>query len=146
MCDYSLHSVRSRPATIGDRLVTTLSLSSTTRFFAAINEPDVAVCLRPGTELVFDKDAQHGNRGAQWLPFLRNKSLGKVARFRQVNLDRTDMHHDALEFADGTVILVTRLQPGQRATVLQLAKDSSGDQTSALREQTHQLADVSLGR
>ena len=30
------------------------------------------------------------------------------------------MHHDALEFPDGQVILLTRLCEGQRATVLQL--------------------------
>jgi hypothetical protein len=29
-------------------------------------------------------------------------------------------HHDALEFPDGQVVLVTRLCEGQRATVLQL--------------------------
>jgi hypothetical protein len=29
-------------------------------------------------------------------------------------------HHDALEFSDGQVVLVTRLCAGQRATVLQL--------------------------
>jgi hypothetical protein len=29
-------------------------------------------------------------------------------------------HHDALEFPDGQVVLVTRLCVGQRATVLQL--------------------------
>ena len=30
------------------------------------------------------------------------------------------MHHDALEFPDGRIVLLTRLVPGQRATVLQL--------------------------
>ena len=29
-------------------------------------------------------------------------------------------HHDALEFPDGVVVLVSRLREGQRATVLQL--------------------------
>ena len=36
---------------------------------------------------------------------------GKVAR---------NVHHDALEFPDGQVVLVTRLSEGQHATVLQL--------------------------
>jgi hypothetical protein len=31
MCDYSLHSVASRPATAGDRLVTTRFVATTTR-------------------------------------------------------------------------------------------------------------------
>jgi hypothetical protein len=38
-------------------------------------------------------------------------------------MDRRDTHHDALEFADGTTVLLTRLCPGQRATVLQLPAD-----------------------
>jgi hypothetical protein len=42
------------------------------------------------------------------------------ARFRQVNIDNSAVHHDALEFPDGQVVLVTRLSVGQRATVLQL--------------------------
>jgi hypothetical protein len=44
----------------------------------------------------------------------------KVARFRQVDLDRPNTHHDALEFPDGQVVLVTTLREGQTATVLQL--------------------------
>ena len=30
------------------------------------------------------------------------------------------MHHDALEFPDGTIVLLTDLREGQQATVLQL--------------------------
>jgi hypothetical protein len=41
-------------------------------------------------------------------------------RFRQINMDNPATHHDALEFPDGQVILVTHLCNGQRATVLQL--------------------------
>jgi hypothetical protein len=43
-----------------------------------------------------------------------------VARFRQVNMDRANVHHDALEFADGRIVLVHTLREGQYATVLQL--------------------------
>jgi len=35
MCDYSLHGVASRPAKVGDKLVTTQFWSTTTRGFAA---------------------------------------------------------------------------------------------------------------
>ena len=52
MCDFSLHSVRSRPAQVGDKLVTQ-SFGTGTRGFAAPNDPKVAVCLMPGTELAF---------------------------------------------------------------------------------------------
>ena len=43
-----------------------------------------------------------------------------MARFRQVNLDKPNVHHDALEFPSGQIVLVTRLCEGQRANVLQL--------------------------
>ena len=58
MCDYSLEHVASRPAKVGDRLVSTSFGNSATRGFAEVGEPNVAVCLRPGTELAFDKDVQ----------------------------------------------------------------------------------------
>ena len=56
MCDYSLHVVASRPATVGEKLVTTEFCNTTTRGFSAVGEPKVAVCLLPGTEVVFEKE------------------------------------------------------------------------------------------
>ena len=53
MCDYSLHEVASRPAKIGETLITTTFRGAGTRGFAAEAEPEVAVCLLPGTELAF---------------------------------------------------------------------------------------------
>ncbi len=53
MCDYSLHAVASRPAEVGERLVSTKFHSTTTRGFAAENDLQVAICLRPGTALAF---------------------------------------------------------------------------------------------
>src|SRR5262249_54087389 len=44
----------------------------------------------------------------------------KTAIFRQVNKDKVAAHHDALEFPDGRIVLLTRLCEGQQATVLQL--------------------------
>jgi hypothetical protein len=44
----------------------------------------------------------------------------KTAIFRQINKDKVAAHHDALEFPDGQIVLLTRLCEGQRATVLQL--------------------------
>ena len=49
MCDYSLHLVANRPAKIEDKLVTTKFNNSITRGFAAVGQPNVAVCLLPGT-------------------------------------------------------------------------------------------------
>ncbi len=59
MCDYSLHLVASRPAEIGDKLVTTDFARSITRGFSAVGEPDVAVCLLPGTEIAFQDDVRY---------------------------------------------------------------------------------------
>jgi hypothetical protein len=59
MCDYSLDLVASRPAKVGDKLVTTRFRNSVTRGFAAIGEPNVAVCLLPGTEIAFDKEVRY---------------------------------------------------------------------------------------
>jgi len=120
MCDYSLHNVASRPAKVGDKLVTT-KFDFLTRGFAAIGEPNVAVCLLPGTEVAFEKEVERDHAVDRLLPRMRFLKLGnKVARFRQVNMDRPNVHHDALEFPDGQIVLVTRLCEGQNATVLQL--------------------------
>src|SRR5215475_14294577 len=117
MCDYSLHFVASRPARVGAELVSTGFPTSPTRSFAAIGEPDTAVCLLPGTEVAFERDVECDAA----FPFMRNRSLKqKVARFRQVNPEQPMRHHDALEFPDGQIALVTDLHEGQHATVLQL--------------------------
>jgi hypothetical protein len=117
MCDYSLHLVASRPAKVGDRLVTTDFTRSITRGFSAVDAPEVAVCLLPGTELAFEREV-HYDRAFSL--FGRARVEHELARFRQVNLDDPHVHHDALEFPSGQIVLVTRLIPGQRATVLQL--------------------------
>ena len=50
-----------------------------------------------------------------------SRSLGHtVAKFQQVDKGRSNIHHDALEFPDGKIVLLTHLCKGQRATVLQL--------------------------
>jgi hypothetical protein len=117
MCDYSLHLVASRPARVGDKLVATHFVNSITRGFAAVGQPDVAVCLLPGTELAFDDDVQYERAFSL---FGKVRVNHKVARFRQVNMTDPHAHHDALEFPDGQIVKVTRLVPGQTAIVLQL--------------------------
>jgi len=117
MCDYSLHLVASRPAKVGDKLVATDFARSITRGFSAVGEPDVAVCLLPGTEIAFDEEVQYDRAFSL---FGKARVEQKVARFRQVNMDDPHVHHDALEFPGGQIVMVTRLMPGQRAAVLQL--------------------------
>jgi hypothetical protein len=117
MCDYSLERVASRAAKVGDRLVTTQFEHTITRGFAEVGEPDVAVCILPGTELAFEREVEYD----QFLGIFPRRQLHeRVARFRQVNLHDPFKHHDALEFPSGEVVLLNRLWEGQRATVLQL--------------------------
>jgi hypothetical protein len=117
MCDYSLHNVKSRPAKVGDKL-TTRDFGTGTRGFAAPGDVSMAVCLLPGTELSFAGEVAY-SRGSlfDW----RDRVIHhRTAIFRQINKDMTTAHHDALEFPDGEVVLLTLLCEGQQATVLQL--------------------------
>jgi hypothetical protein len=122
MCDYSLHNVAFRPAKVGDKLITTEFWNTTTRGFAPVGEPKVAVCLLPGTEVAFESEVQRVVTGFQLRFFKREPEHIRhtVARFRQVNVDNPCTHHDALEFPDGQIVLLTHLHVGQRASVLQL--------------------------
>ena len=81
----------------------------------------MAVCLLPGTEVAFENEVEY-EHALGFFPSLKpGKKFGqKVARFRQVKKDQPHEHHDALEFPDGQIVLVTRLCEGQHATVLQL--------------------------
>ena len=146
MCDYSLHSVSSRSARTGDNLVTTSFPTTATRGFAAVNEPTVAVCLLPGTELAFENDVEWSR------PFFglfqKKQPCGKLARFRQINTERTDRHHDAIEFPNGQVVLLNDLRSGQHATVLQLpvtAQMRRGDRSIKGREDLP-IFDTALNR
>ena len=115
MCDYSLHLVASQPARVGDKLISTSFPNTSTRGFASVDDRHVAVCLLPGTELAFENEVHCGTG------MLLSRSLGhRVAKFRRVNKDQSNVHHDALEFPDGKTVLLTQLCKGQRATVLQL--------------------------
>ncbi|MGN6749129.1 MAG: hypothetical protein ACTHJS_11105 [Xanthobacteraceae bacterium] len=117
MCDYSLQSVKSRPARVGDKLITR-DFGTGTIGFAALSDNEVAVCVLPGTELSFASEARRVSTGL--FPW-RHKSINhKTAIFRQINKARVAAHHDALEFPDGQIVLLTLMCAGQAATVLQL--------------------------
>ena len=118
MCDYSLQHVRSRPAKVGDKL-TTRDFGTSTRGFAAAENPGVAVCVLPGTELAFSSPVAITDY--RFVTAWRVERLSHAtAIFRQVNKAEPMTHHDALEFPDGRIVLLTRLNAGQEATVLQL--------------------------
>src|SRR5580692_9470062 len=121
MCDYSLQNVVSRPAKVGDRLITR-NFGTGTRGFAASEDARVAVCVLPGTELAFTNPVEHGPAGL--LGWARKTVDYRTAIFRQINRERAAAHHDALEFPDGQVSLLTSLKEGQEAVVLQLPAQS----------------------
>ena len=75
MCDYSLNNVESRPAKVGDKLITTTFANCFSRGFAAVGEPNVAVCLHPGTEVAFEKEVEH-ERSIGFFPSVRLKDTG----------------------------------------------------------------------
>ena len=92
MCDFSLQSVRSRPAKVGDKLVTR-DFGTGTRGFSASEDPGMAVCILPGTELAFTGDVACLPAG---LLGWKTKTINhQTAIFRQVNKDKMAAHHDA---------------------------------------------------
>lgn len=123
MCDYSLETQQSRDAVAGDKLITTCFPNTTTRGFCAAGQPDTAVCLKPGTELAFEKPVVFAGLFRFLLQAYQHECL--TARFRQVNNDNHLVHHDALEFENGQIVLITHLKAGQRATVIQLPVDKT---------------------
>ena len=117
MCDYSLYSIKSRPAKVGDKL-TTRDFGTGTRGFSASEDKNVAVCVLPGTELAYAHDVQR--LSARVWPWHNRTIEQTTAIFRQINKDKLAAHHDALEFPDGQIVLLTLMCSGQEATVLQL--------------------------
>ena len=75
----------------------------------------MAVCVLPGTELRFLPVTLTDYRFLGWkVEILANAT----AIFRHVNKNEPMKHHDALEFPDGRIVLLTPLSEGHVATVL----------------------------
>ena len=113
MRDY----VKSRPAKVGEKL-RTQQFHPGTVGFAAPEDANTAVCVLSGTELAFATAIRCSPRGLFGLKVIVVNHT--TATFRQVNKDNPQTHHDALEFPDGRMVLLTHLLEGQEATVLQL--------------------------
>jgi len=127
MCDYSLHAVAFRPAEASEVLVSGKFPGTHTRGFASPADPTVAVCLRPGTEIAFEHNAKIQGLIFRW------RIGATLARFRQIDLDKPAQHHDALEFANGKIVKLTDLVPGQRARVVQLPAERAARRTTVER-------------
>lgn len=126
MCDYSLQAVSSRPAVVGEKLVTHDFGTGTRGFAPAGGVPKEAVCLLPGTELAFDQPIRAAGV----------EMREQVGRFRQINCERPCTHHDAIELSNGQVALLTFFEAGQMAVVLQLP---AAPKTEAEREEQRRV-------
>jgi len=119
MCDFSLQHAKSRLAVVADKLVSH-NFGRGTIGFKSVDDPigdATAVCILPGAELAFDKPIK-----LRW-SYDEGKGIeGRftTAIFRQRDKDTASVHHDVLEMPDGQQILLTHLEEGQTATVLQL--------------------------
>ncbi len=122
MCDFSLQAMNSRPARVGDKLVTHNFGTGTSGFRGAEDTADgamcTAVCVMPGTEIGFEEIVK--TRMSFLVDVFKDRPTSAVAVFRQIKKDEACAHHDALEFPDGQVVTLTSLEAGQKATVLQL--------------------------
>ena len=140
MCDYSLHAVATRPAQVGETLITTTFRGTSTRGFASESEPAVAVCMLTGTELAFAGDVKYDNG---WI-WTRTTNF-RVGKFGAIDPDVPHRYHDAIEFPDGSNVLVTHLSEGQRVTVLQLPVVDQAMEQAQSAADTNAAAPVSAG-
>ena len=140
MCDYSLHAVETRPAQVGETLITTTFRGTSTRGFASESEPAVAVCIPPGTELAFAEDVKYDNRSL----WTRTTNF-RVGKFGAIEPDVPHRHHDAIEFPDGSNVLVTQLSEGQRVIVLQLPVVHQITEHAQSAADTNAAAPISAG-
>jgi hypothetical protein len=109
--------------------------------FCASEDQGTAVCLLPGTELSFAEEVR------EWAmaPWSSNVISYRTAIFRQVNKDKAHTHHDALEFPNGKIVLLTTLKPDQQATILQLpAEPLKAPSGHTAPEKGRDLADVNI--
>jgi hypothetical protein len=131
MCDYGLHNVKSRPAKVGDKL-TTHHFNTGTIGFAAPEDANTAVCVLSGTELAFARAVSCQPRGL--FGWKANTINHTTAIFRQINKHKLLAHHNALEFPNGQIVLLTDLFEGQEATVLQLPAQPAAAAEAAAQE------------
>jgi hypothetical protein len=140
MCDYSLHALATRPAEVGETLITTTFRGTSTRGFASERDPQVAVCMLPGTELAFTEDVKFDNR------WIWTRTVGfRVGKFNTIDPHVRDRHHDAIEFPDGSYVLVTQLCEGQQVSVLQLPVTHPAAERAASAVETPPVTSIFIG-
>ena len=87
MCDYSLQNVKTRPAKVGDKLLTR-RFPSGTAGFCAPEDIHVAVCLLPGTELAFACEVKRSvyGRGARTSSPTKPQSSGRSMQTAPISI------------------------------------------------------------
>jgi hypothetical protein len=123
MGDFSVEAVRFRPAKIGDKLKSR-RFSLETHGLCALEDHETAVRLLPGAELSFAEEVRQWTMTTSVITY-------KTAIFRRVNNDKSHFHHDALEFPNREIVLLTTLTDEPEVTVLQLPAAPSKGQDKA---------------
>ena len=121
MCDFSLHHLKSRPAKVGDKL-TTRDFGTGTLGFAASEKSALrfACCQGRSCPLLDEVRCESSGRG------VKKRSRPQDRDLPAGQPRRSERHHDALEFPDGQIVLLTSLTQSQHATVLQLPAAAVG--------------------
>jgi len=92
MCDYSLELVASRPAKVGDKLVSTSFAHTITRGFVSVDDPNLAVCVLPALSLFSRRrsDARLeccslGGLGTRWRDSVGSTEAGQTSIMTPLN-------------------------------------------------------------
>jgi hypothetical protein len=107
MCDYSLEAYRSRPAREGEQYVTHRFSSGTVGFIAP-GDATTAVCMAYDTKLMLE-DIPESTRTTLGI------AANEVVTFARLD---SDFFQDGVRFANGAQILLQRLGPGVKASVV----------------------------
>src|SRR6202012_5891447 len=123
MCDFSLQSVRSRPAQVGDKLVTR-DFGTGTRGFSASDDPGMAVCILPGTELAFTGDiAYHDYEGIALDLDERDRLVADIGKEKHAMILR---NHGTLTLGRSCPYAFMRMYYLERACTMQIKALSGG--------------------
>jgi hypothetical protein len=119
MNDDTLEQQLNRPARAGDRIQTTAFRQLAMNGFCSAGNTRIAVCLLPGTEIVFDDPLTEGEGPSAFHAHAPHVER-RMASFCTIENHLAHARCGALAFADGHVVPLTRVHPGQLATVVQL--------------------------
>ena len=121
MCDYSLEAYQSRPAAVGEKL-TLGRFASGSMGFASGTVCDTAVCIPAESKLLLEGIGD----GTQ-----KEHGIGAVEEVAMTRIEG-GLYKDAVRFANGTVVLLQRLDVGLSAVVMTYGDERAEAAPSAL--------------